>query len=239
MGRAHGHGHLALRRIVDGDGSERLQVSTSCPSCRATVPIDLRGVRDLPTLRGVGQGVNALVPVDAPVTAAMSREVVCVREDTSIEALRDLFIDRHISGVPVVDELGHPVGVVSKTDLVRDGALDELGYDHDEDGGALIARSQGVPYRLEPGFHLERVPRATVRDIMTPFSFALPQSATLAEAAALMAYEGVHRLLIVGPDGTVVGLVTALDLVRWIAQHVPAPPAYKQEGRRTRRRFPS
>lgn len=79
MGRAHGHGHLALRRIVDGDGSERLQVSTSCPSCRATVPIDLRGVRDLPTLRGVGQGVNALVPVDAPVTAAMSREVVCVR----------------------------------------------------------------------------------------------------------------------------------------------------------------
>ena len=185
-------------------------------------------------MRGLGDGLNALVPVNAPVTAAMAREVVCVREDTSVESLRELFLDRHISGVPVVNETGRPVGVVSKTDLVRDGTLDELQASHDDDG-ALIARSQGVPYRLGPGFHLEQIPRATVRDIMTPFILSLPEEATLADAAALMAYEGVHRLLIVAVDGTVAGLLTSLDLVRWVATH-STPQPHIADSRRGKRR---
>jgi CBS domain-containing protein len=52
----------------------------------------------------------------------MTREVVCVTEELSVEALGTLLLERGIDGVPVVDAQGFPLGVVSKTDLLRDRA---------------------------------------------------------------------------------------------------------------------
>lgn len=51
----------------------------------------------------------------------MSRRVICVRPDASIEALRALLLVNHLDCVPVVDESGGPIGIVTKTDLVRLG----------------------------------------------------------------------------------------------------------------------
>jgi len=50
-------------------------------------------------------------------------------------------------------------------------------------------------------------------------TFSLPESATLSRAAAVMAYEGVHQIPVVASDGTIVGLISALDVARWLAQH--------------------
>jgi CBS-domain-containing membrane protein len=56
----------------------------------------------------------------------------------------------------------------------------------------------------------------TVGDIMMPMAFTLPPDAPIAQAAALMAYEGVRRLIVVDGRGCVVGLVSALDVARWL-----------------------
>ncbi len=48
--------------------------------------------------------------------------------------------------------------------------------------------------------------------------FSLPEHASLAQAAALMALEGVHRIPVVAADGKVVGIVSSLDLMRWMAR---------------------
>jgi CBS domain-containing protein len=55
-----------------------------------------------------------------------------------------------------------------------------------------------------------------VADVMTPMVFALPPDATIGQAAALMAYEGIHRLVILDRSGCVVGVVSALDVARWL-----------------------
>jgi CBS domain-containing protein len=52
---------------------------------------------------------------------------------------------------------------------------------------------------------------------MTPLALALPEGATVSRAAALMAYEGVHRIPIVSDDGVVVGILAAVDVLRWLA----------------------
>lgn len=71
---------------------------------------------------------------------------------------------------------------------------------------------------LGEGFHVTCLARATVREIMTPFAYALPEAASVAEAAALMAFEGVGQVAVVGPDYELVGTLTALDVMRWLAQ---------------------
>lgn len=59
--------------------------------------------------------------------------------------------------------------------------------------------------------------QATVADVMMPMAFTLPETATLSRAAALMAVEGVHRMPVVSSEGRVVGIISSLDVARWLA----------------------
>lgn len=149
-----------------------------------------------------------------PVRVAMTGNVACVREDVSIETVTALLLERGISGVPVVDADGFPVGMISKTDLVRER------YENGEtDQEPLRVRTRRATYDLGDGFHAEPMPRATVGDVMMPVVFTLRESDSLSQAAALMAFEGVHRLPVVDVDGKVAGILSALDVMRWLAQH--------------------
>lgn len=58
----------------------------------------------------------------------------------------------------------------------------------------------------------------TVADVMTAMVFAMPVSASIAQAAALMAYEGVKVLVITDLGGRVAGTLGALDIARWCAR---------------------
>ena len=143
-----------------------------------------------------------------PISALMSADVICVRDDVSVEDLTALLLERAISGLPVVDAAGLPIGVVSKTDVVRDG-YENAGYEE---------LDQAAMRELGAGFHGLPLARRTVRDIMIGMSFALCEDATLSQACALMAYESVHRVPVTSADGKVVGILSALDVMRWIAE---------------------
>lgn len=59
---------------------------------------------------------------EIPVRSAMSREVVACAPSDSIEAVEALMQRRQVRRVPVIDERGHPIGMISQNDLVRDAA---------------------------------------------------------------------------------------------------------------------
>lgn len=121
----------------------------------------------------------------ARVGEAMQRDVVAVRADASLQQVSDLLVARALSGIPVVNAVGQPIGMISKTDIVaRSG------------GGRVGGR---------------------VDDAMTRLVFTLSEGVPLSRAAALMAYEGVHQIPIVSHDRTLVGLLTSLDVLRWLA----------------------
>lgn len=133
----------------------------------------------------------------ALVSAAMTRAVVSVAPELTVEAATRLLLDRHLGGAPVVDAAGRPVGMVSKTDLLRAYANGCAG-------------------------------RASVGDVMMSVVFSVPEGAPLAQAAAIMAFEGIHRIAVVDARGAVVGLVSTSDVVRWLARQggyaVPSHP---------------
>ena len=63
----------------------------------------------------------------------------------------------------------------------------------------------------------EQLPR-TAADLMMPMAIALSDRATIAHAAALMAEEGIHHLPIVDVEGRLIGVVSTMDIVRWLAR---------------------
>jgi CBS-domain-containing membrane protein len=59
---------------------------------------------------------------------------------------------------------------------------------------------------------------ATVADCMLPLAMTVTPTTPIARVAALMAWEGIHRLPVCGPAGDVVGIVSTLDIARWVAK---------------------
>jgi len=53
---------------------------------------------------------------------------------------------------------------------------------------------------------------------MTPLTFTVDESTSLSQAASLMAYQQVHRAVVVSEDGMVIGMVSAIDILRWLGQ---------------------
>ena len=63
-------------------------------------------------------------PAGAPVESVMSREVVSVSPDTPIEEIIKRLAERNIKRVPVIDEAGRLVGIVSRADIVTSMAAE-------------------------------------------------------------------------------------------------------------------
>lgn len=54
-----------------------------------------------------------------PLSEVMTRDVLCVLPDLDLGELTALLLELNIGGAPVVDDAGFPIGVVSRSDLVR------------------------------------------------------------------------------------------------------------------------
>jgi CBS domain-containing protein len=147
-------------------------------------------------------------------SAIMRFPVRCVTPDTEVLALTNLFLEHGISSAPVVDAAGSAIGIVSKTDLVHllVGAHEQPSHT------ARTPVIQGIDIDVGPAFDVERLSGLRVRDVMTHLAYSLGADASISRAAALMAYEGVHRIVVADAAGKPLGVVSSLDILRWIAR---------------------
>lgn len=114
----------------------------------------------------------------------MRTKLVTARPDAPVDEVLALLKTKHVGCVPIVDDAGRPLGIVTKLDV-----LETLGED-----------------------------RKTAREIMMPYARCLEASASVGEAANVMSAERIHHVLVVGADRTLVGLISSLDFVDWIAR---------------------
>ena len=152
----------------------------------------------------------AEIAAETPVTAVMASPVVSVDEETPVRSLLRLFVAGGIGAVPVVNPRGVPVGVVSKTDVLR--AI----YEDPDSADPMMEADSGEERDLPA-----RNADIRASGLMTPSPLTVPESASVAEAAAIMAREHVHRLFVVKQDGTIAGVLSAMDLVTWLGGEHP------------------
>ena len=151
-----------------------------------------------------------------PVSAIMTQEVVSFTQDTGLESATRTMLDYGISGAPVVDANGRPVGMVSKSDLLE--AWQQYVAAEADVVAEHPCRRAADLVDAGPDLDTENASGIAVGDIMVPYLLAVSQQAPIALAAALMAYEGVHRLLVLDDSNEMAGIVSALDVLRWLAQ---------------------
>jgi CBS domain-containing protein len=150
-----------------------------------------------------------------PVSSIMTREFAVVRDSLDVESLTKFLLRRKLTCAAVSNARGALIGYVSMIDLVRERYMNGETEDDAPASADMRHRNDG---ELRSGFHLESLPRASAGDIMMPFVLRLPETAPIDEAAVLMAAENVHRVLIVSASDEAVGIISALDILRWLAE---------------------
>jgi CBS domain-containing protein len=100
------------------------------------------------------------------------------------------------TAAPVIDQAGRPVGVLSQSDI-------------------LIHQREGEATPVKPG---QAAHPAQVCDLMTPAVFSVAPETSVMRAVEQMVSLKVHRLFVVDQAGILVGVVSALDVLRGLVR---------------------
>jgi CBS domain-containing protein len=124
------------------------------------------------------------------VADVMTLDPVVIHVDASIEQAASLLSSNSITGLPVLDDTGALVGVISQTDLI-----------------AVMDARVGRLIRTQPS-------GLCVGELMSSPAVTVPLTGSLVEAARSMLDSRVHRLVAIDDAGHPVGVLSAIDFVR-------------------------
>jgi CBS domain-containing protein len=149
----------------------------------------------------------------------MTRPVITVAPETTIVEAANTMLQKHVSGLPVVNAAGKLVGIISEGDFIRRSEI-----------GTQRRRGQFLRFILGSGKEANDFVREhgrKVAEIMTPEPLTITEDTTLEEIVELMEKNKVKRLPVIR-DNKVVGIVSRANLlqaVAGLARQVPDPTA--------------
>jgi CBS domain-containing protein len=143
----------------------------------------------------------------------MVSPVITVEKIATVRDVAKVLLEKRISAVPVVDNVGKVVGIVTESDLMhRAEAGTERPYSwwvHFLAGDATIAADYVKSHA------------AKVEDVMTPDVVTTTPETPLHEIAALLEEHQIRRVPIVNKDGSLVGIVSRANLIQVVASARP------------------
>jgi CBS domain-containing protein len=138
----------------------------------------------------------------------MSTQVMAVRPDALVRDAAQLMLERKVSGLPVINDAGRVIGIVTEHDLLRH----RNGSPRSQQPHWLgLMTEQAEIASASTRFRETRVDEVMTRDPVT-----VAEDAPIEEACSLIEKRGIKRLPVVR-DGRLIGIVARADLVRALA----------------------
>jgi CBS domain-containing protein len=142
----------------------------------------------------------------------MKTQVVAVRRDTSVNEIAKLMSERDISGIPVVDDAQHVIGIITELDMIMRNTRLEM--------PAFVQVLDLARIPLErPGHYRERLRHMLgthAADLMTETVVTIGPDAEVEALAELMVKRRFNPVPVV-ENGVLVGIVSRADLIRMMA----------------------
>ncbi|MBI5739811.1 MAG: CBS domain-containing protein [Nitrospirae bacterium] len=141
-----------------------------------------------------------------PVIDVMTREVITVNKDDDFHKAAGLLSEHNISGMPVVDEDGIVIGIVSEADI-----LSAAGMKKGRTLKDILRHIFGEPLPERTGGH-------KVRDIMTSPAITTAADEDIKEVARIFDEKRIKRLPVVDDENRLLGIVSRADLIRALSK---------------------
>jgi len=149
----------------------------------------------------------------------MSTRVVTISCKATVLEAAKLMLDRGVSGLPVVNDEGRVVGIVTESDLLRRTEIGtELHPELRSPGSPICDFEWYCEYLKSHGGHVE--------DIMTPDVVRVFEDTPLVEVAALLELKRIKWVLVMCDD-EIIGIVSRADFLRALVSAADAHPFVK------------
>ncbi len=158
---------------------------------------------------------TTLLLLDAATAAdLMTDQPVSVNQNAILREALTLLLDKGFHAAPVINEAGHPVGVLSRSDLLEHDreSVDHLHVVPEFYRENELATSEGET--LNEGFEVERFDAVRVRDVMTPAVFSVTPMTPAGKVINDLVSLHVHRLFVVDDQGVLVGVISTSDVLK-------------------------
>jgi len=144
----------------------------------------------------------------------MTDNPISINEHATLQDAAAFLARRGISAAPVINDAGRPIGVLSRTDIAR---LTSVVPETPRMLGDFVNE-----WTMKDPADCEHIP---VRQVMTPQVLSVALDASLAEICQKMLGHRVHRLFVIDRHGILVGVISALDVLRRLSsrERWPAP----------------
>ncbi len=180
--------------VIAGKGRSVTLSSVRCPVRHGSAAVE--ECADCSESEGVAQDVLA------------RGEWLCCRTRSSAEPVRGV-------GPPVRELMGR-TSIAFRSALAASSAASALHARRQP--GAPVVDGEGRPVGFVVESELLRArPGAKVADAMSRVALSIQEDAPASRAAALLAEHGAERVAVVSGDGAVVGVLSALDVLAWLA----------------------
>lgn len=155
----------------------------------------------------------------------MSKDVMCVKKSASVRDVARLLLKKAISAVPVIDEDGQPIGMISEGDIA---AASEL-HRNERAQWWIAQLAEGEP--LDPKFLATiQLNNRDIGGIMSSPVISVDENAEVEAIAQLMEQRKIKRVVVLRA-GKIVGIVTRADIVRAVASRREMQPQVTEQGR--------
>ncbi len=144
----------------------------------------------------------------------MSRDLVIIPHEMSLQRAAKLLAGADVTGAPVVDVEGRCIGMLSSTDFVRWANRDEEFSRANAGCGCVHASWQMVD--------IEELPTDRVADCMTADAVTVTPQTGLRELARKMVDAHIHRVVVVDPRNHPIGIVSTTDILAAVAEASPS-----------------
>ncbi len=138
----------------------------------------------------------------------MTKEILTVTPKTSVSELAELFTTHNINGVPVVDDEGKLLGVVTENDLIYQKKKVHI--------PTVINILDSVIYLESPEKmkqEMQKITGVTVQDIYTSNVVTIGQETPIDEIATIMAEKNIHTLPVLDNDN-LIGVIGKGDIIK-------------------------
>lgn len=141
-----------------------------------------------------------------PIESVMTTDVVTATPQLPLRDAAHLLVKHKISGLPVINQDRHVVGILTEADLLR-----SIGLPSHHPSNTLWQTLESMFSHQHSGF---REPTGIVADLMVEHVIMVEQNATLHDAIAVMKKHKIKRVIVCDRDKHLQGIITRSNLVR-------------------------
>ncbi len=218
-------GDLATQRVevLSFNLPLKIEIVLPSPELESLLPqitaMVTEGIVGVSALRVISHKIkHHLVPRHLKVRDVMTFNPQTAQPATPLSQVLDILLCADFTGLPVVDEKGHPVGIITDGDLVYQAGLPIR----------VRLMAQFAPGEVGP--LKESLAHKLAKEVMTSSVTTVKQDQYLFEAVDTMLKRGLRRLPVVDASGVLVGILSRIDIFKAISKETSASEALRDNG---------